>query len=256
MLAGALSLIILVALGLLVFRPTWTETPSTSPARKVELPAVLETPSGQMVLVPEGEFLAGADKQLVKMSAFYVDRTEVSNEAYGKFCAEIKKPLPAGLADAPPDFPVVNITIDDARQFARWAGKRLPTLKEWQKAARGTDGREYPWGNDAKAGVANVGSSALVPVDYFPTGESPYGALQMAGNVWEFVDELSSPSSQAIQHFRPLLKPSPSENESWYLIMGGSYKERLLPGLTYDPAFVPARFRSEDIGFRCVKDAG
>jgi hypothetical protein len=68
------------------------------------------------------------------------------------------------------------------------------------------------------------------------------------------VDELSTPSSSAIANFAKLLKPPPTGNESWYLIMGGSYYEPLLPGAAYDAAFVPARFRSPSIGFRCVKD--
>jgi serine/threonine protein kinase len=259
MLAGVVAVLVLSAvLGLFLY---WTSEPqprvdSGKPSQPAPPPAVLQTVSGEMVLVPEGEFLSGADKKLEKLRAFYIDRTEVSNETYGRFCKETNRPPPLGLGAAPPDFPVVNITIDDARQFARWAGKRLPTLNEWQKAARGGDGREYPWGDEANATLANVGGASAASVTAFPQGDSPWGVRQMIGNVWEFVDELSTPSPQAIQSFRDLLKPPPTKDEPWYRIMGGSYEEPLLPRATHDSAYIPARFRSTSIGFRCVKDLG
>jgi serine/threonine-protein kinase len=229
---------------------------ATEIPKPAALPAVLSAVSGDMVLVPEGKVLTGAGKEEEQLPAFYIDRTEVTNEAYGRFARETNWPLPAGFDIAPPDFPVVNITIDDARQFARWAGKRLPTLKEWQKAARGVDGREYPWGNATNAALANVGGTALVSVNAFAAGDSPWGARQMIGNVWELVDVMSTPSAAAVQAFRDLLVPPPTKDESWYLMMGGSFEEPLLPGATYDTAYVPARFRSPRIGFRCVKDPG
>jgi serine/threonine protein kinase len=224
------------------------ETKKPEPAR------VLQTTTGEMVLIPEGSFLSGADQQAQTLPAFYIDRTEVTNEAYARFCKETNKPLPAGFANDKPDLPVVDLTIDDARQFARWAGKRLPTSKEWQKAARGSDGREYPWGNEANAQLANVSGKSLVSVNAFPQSDSPWGARQMAGNAWEFIDELTNPSAQAIQAFQDQMKPAPTKEDPWYLMMGGSYEEPLLKGTTYDTASVPARFHSSRVGFRCVKD--
>ena len=76
----------------------------------------------------------------------------------------------------------------------------------------------------------------------------------MAGNAWEFIDELTNPSAQAIQAFQDQMKPAPTKEEPWYLMMGGSYEEPLLKGTTYDTASVPARFHSSRVGFRCVKD--
>ena len=85
-------------------------------------------------------------------------------------------------------YPVVNVLILDARAFAAWAGKRLPKGREWEKAARGKEGFLYPWGNELDTARANVGSGKLLPVSALPSGASPYGALNMSGNVWELVD--------------------------------------------------------------------
>ncbi|HSW49665.1 MAG TPA: bifunctional serine/threonine-protein kinase/formylglycine-generating enzyme family protein, partial [Bryobacteraceae bacterium] len=177
--AAAILAIVLLLVAWFALRPRGVvETP---PPAKAELSAILSTPAGTMVLV------AGS---------FYIDRTEVTNEAYAAFCAERGRPLPPGFPAERPDYPVVNITIVDAQEFARWAGKRLPAKNEWENAARGTDGRSYPWGNAKDASLANVADNAalsthaLMPADSFRQGASPYGVLQMAGNAWEFVDEL------------------------------------------------------------------
>ena len=149
-----------------------------------------------MILIPEGEFLSGASLARVTLPSYYIDRLEVTNELYGKFCAETHKEIPVGFAEAPKNFPVVNITIDEARQFARWAGKRLPTRLEWEKAARGTDARRYPWGNspaDRKRAQYAARFNDTAPVDGFPDGASPYGVQDLAGNAWEWVSSAYRP---------------------------------------------------------------
>ncbi len=160
-----------------------------------------------MALVPAGEFTMGsnlADDEKpghhVYLNAFYMDKYEVTVGQYAKF-------LEVTDMEEPPDWyimnqpqhqkrPVVNVDWEDAVMYCKWAGKRLPTEAEWEKAARGTDGRIYPWGNEAPTRLhANYGRKewnnhlSLVPVGSFEEGRSPYGIYDMAGNAWEWVSD-------------------------------------------------------------------
>ena len=159
----------------------------------------------QMVLVPAGKFTRGStlgdDEKPVRqiyVNAFYMDKFEVTVGQYARY-------LEATEMEEPPDWstmnqvqhlrrPVVNVSWEDAVNYCKWAGKRLPTEAEWEKAARGTDGRIYPWGNEAPTRLhANYGRKdwddhlALAPVGSFEAGKSPYGIYDMAGNAWEWV---------------------------------------------------------------------
>ncbi len=171
------------------------------------------TPRG-MVYVPGGTCLIGtndldADEDVrplrrVDVPSFYMDRTEVTNAEYKRFQPDYDFPHNEA------NLPVTNVTYDEAAAYARWAGKRLPTNDEWEKAARGTDGRRYPWGNVwnpafvatragggktptqrvsivKKPGQCAVGASRVRPVGSVPVGVSPYGCLDMSGNAWEWV---------------------------------------------------------------------
>jgi eukaryotic-like serine/threonine-protein kinase len=226
--------------------------PAAAP-KTVELAKTISTPTGDMVLVPAGEFRFGENKQVASLPAFYIDKTEVSNAAYNQFCQATKRPLPEDFPGNQPSYPVVNVTIGDAREFARWAGKRLPTALEWEKAARGTDGRTFPWGNEMANSRANTGTDKLEPVDSLPSGASPYGALQMIGNAWELVDTPRTAPS----NLRPFqsLKPPLQAGEAWYMVRGESAWEPLVDAAIWDATAVPERWRDVKVGFRCVKDA-
>ncbi|MGO9009077.1 MAG: bifunctional serine/threonine-protein kinase/formylglycine-generating enzyme family protein [Bryobacteraceae bacterium] len=249
--AGMATLLVAIGIGgYFVFKP------APAPASKVvELPKTISTPAGEMVLVPGGEFRFGQFKQAASLPAFYIDKTEVSNAAYAPFCQATNKPLPEGFSDNQPNYPVVNVTIRDAREFARWAGKRLPTAMEWEKAARGTDGRTFPWGNEMDTSRANTktdeGTPALRPVDSYPSGASPYGALQMVGNAWELVDTPRTPPTD--KEVLKVLKAQPGE--AWYMIRGQSAWVSLVDAAIWDSTAVPEGWKDATVGFRCAKDA-
>ncbi len=153
----------------------------------------------EMVLVPAGEFWMGSDdgdsntkpRHRVILDAFSIDRQEVTNALYQRFMSATGRPAPAAWNDSKYNAqqqPVVGVSWHDADAYCRWAGKRLPTEAEWEKAARGTDGRKYPWGDQWDASRANSDESRFGrpgEVGSHPTGASPYGAHDMAGNVRE-----------------------------------------------------------------------
>jgi serine/threonine protein kinase len=229
-------------------------TGATSPVDSTPDAKTLSTSTGEMILIPAGDFEFGKAKQHVSLPAFYIDKTEVSNRAYAEFCQATGHLVPDDFPEGQPDYPVVNVTIVDAHAFANWAGKRLPTAKEWEKAARGQDGRAFPWGNQADPARANLKAKQAQPVNAYPEGASPYGVLQMVGNVWELIEQLSPPSPEAIENFRIKLDPAPRKDEPWYQIRGESFEEPLAQAVIWDSTTVPARWKRPNIGFRCAKD--
>jgi formylglycine-generating enzyme required for sulfatase activity len=167
-----------------------------------------------MVVVPTGPFWRGANtkldpratsesfpgKVITLTRAFEIDRTEVSRASYRQWVDTGNGTMPhyppSYAPDPPSDLPVSFVSWDQARDYCAWKGKRLPTEAEWEKAARGTDGRTYPWGNRSPEELPEPAALAIflyatspVPVDSLPAGASPYGALHMAGNVWEWVSD-------------------------------------------------------------------
>src|SRR5262249_53320910 len=174
-----------------------------------------------------------------------------------QFCKETNRPLPAGFASDKPNFPVVNVSIIDAMAYAKWAGKRLPSAKEWEKAARGSEGFAYPWGNERDTSRANVGTEAMERADSRPRAAGPYGVLNLVGNVWELVDELKTPSEQAVKFFGTVMKPAPTSDDTWYTIRGLSFSkdDSPLEAAVWDATTVPSKWKDGNIGFRCVKDA-
>jgi serine/threonine-protein kinase len=220
---------------------------------------------GDMVLVDGGEGRVGQNRDIVSVDSFYIDKTEVTNRAYTLFCQETGH-LPAPGSDpAAADYPVVNVSFDDAQAFARWANKRLPTAIEWEKAARGSQGYQYPWGNDVRDNAANLGregqpAHTVAPADSLPEGASPYGALNMLGNVWEWVaTEASPPEGAEFQRYQKVFALSPPllRTEKYYQIRGGSYKLDTradeVATLLWNESVAPARANKRDIGFRCAR---
>jgi len=230
------------------------------------LPAELLLPSGRMVLVESGEALLGRNNVRKSVDAFYIDVSEVSNASYAKFCQETQHPLPPHFAADRPDLPVTNVSFDEAQAFAAWAGKRLPLAPEWEKAARSTDGRKFPWGNKTGPNLANLPSPGgapltIAPVISFRAGASPYGVLNLCGNVWEWVNTPEQPRAENLNALQQLLALSPplSTSDIYYQIRGGSFEYASytdLSELIADAAVFPARARARDVGFRCAKDAG
>ncbi len=172
----------------------------------------------KMVLIPEGEFIMGTNKidkenthvkigtvkplyldqhpeRKINLKAFYMDQYEVTNAEYGRFIEATEfNELPAHwengvIPNGLENHPVTNITWREALAYSLWAGKILPTEQQWEKAARGLDGRLYPWGNDYKKGIANIGLDSIrktAAVGSFPKDISPYNVYDLAGNVMEW----------------------------------------------------------------------
>jgi len=258
----AVPVLLLIALGIvgkIVLFPGTKPLPPTEVIQPAaaKLPKFLDTSTGRMILIPSGNFYLGADKQEISTLAYYIDETEVSNARYQEFCDATGHTLPAGFDDKHPDFPVVNVSFLDAREFAKWAEKRLPTPQEWEKAARGSEGRIFPWGDQPDPRRANVGSAGLLPVNSLPEGASPYGVLNMLGNVWEWVNDVKTPDDLAVRGFRKNTKlKNVTGDEPWFSIRGLSFeaeKSVMERGLT-DSATVPARAKLPGLGLRCVKD--
>jgi len=224
------------------------------PAPAASLPATVTTPAGDMALVPAGSFLSGERKEPLWLPAFYIDKTEVTNAAYAEFCRKGAHDLPPAFQAGRPDYPVVNVSMEDALAFAAWAGKRIPNGHEWEKAARGEQGRTFPWGDEAEPNRANLDLGQPASAKAFPKGASPYGALQMIGNVWELVNEARDPRPQDLDYFGPRMRMA--SDERWYSMRGGAYDSvQLTPLLVWDSKPIPARWKAPDMGFRCVKDA-
>jgi formylglycine-generating enzyme required for sulfatase activity/ribosomal protein L40E len=223
-------------------------------------PAAPRPPEG-MVLVEAGTYIIGRDdgdpysrpQYTVQLPAFFIDRTEVTNAEYKRFVEATNHKPPDNWKDGtyPPGedlFPVTGVSWQDAADYAKWAGKRLPTEVEWEAAARGRDGRIYPWGNDWIPDAANIGTNGIVEVGRFLKGASPAGTLDMIGNVWEWTaDEFKLyPGSSARM---PELEPG----VTYRVIRGGAYDGSRMHDATYR-GFIDSSKGYPKVGFRCVKD--
>ncbi len=235
------------------------ETPVGRPA---EPPKTLSpvAPAG-MVFIPAGTFMMGNNasedpsdtpEHQVTVQAFFLDRLEVTNEDYLQFVKATRHAPPqhwenGTFAQGEEKFPVVNVSWRDAQDYAAWAGKRLPTEAEWEYAARGTDQRLYPWGNQYDPQKLNARDGNLnrpVAVGSYPEGASPFGILDMAGNVAEWT----------VSTYEPYPGSTAKPRSGRKIVRGGSF------GTTHDFAMTATRAAESPqpyraIGFRCAKDA-
>lgn len=285
-LVGLMQLIIVVIVCSLVWfvvPSTWADHESSkqpplwTPIDEAERLGAMEVPGG-MVLVPAGSFLMGSDPRKdraagpqeqpqheVYLDTFRIDRFEVSNVEYLRFVLGTGADWPKFWRENPfPEkaalHPVINVSWHEADAFCRWAGKRLPTEAEWEKAARGGDGRIFPWGNESagwiKSNIAHPGSKRgfkyppLANINRYDKGASPYGVYQMAGNVSEWVSDWFDPEYYRHGHDKNPQGPTTGELK---VFRGGSWNE--------DPEVARSAGRNGGLpdresyltGFRCAK---
>ena len=267
---------------------------------------VLITPAGtptEMVFIPEGEFIRGMDIELlislytgappdpnepidisvipeseridnrlpgegpssiVFLDGYLIDRFEVTGEQFRGYMSSTGQATQAQLGEL--DIPVVNVTWFEARDYCEWAGKRLPTEAEWEKAARGTDGRKYPWGNTffvdalnwqdhtsiADNGVQD-GSPQLAPVGTYRRFHSPYGVEDVAGNALEWVWDLYAFGHDPDDNYNPT---GPAEQErDQHVVKGSSWANRAYEAHLSNRTLHTASRSLPILGFRCARDA-
>jgi len=245
-----------------------------------------DTDLSDMVFIPAGSFVMGNSSESalpdqrpahqVYLDAYYIDKYEVTNQEYEAFIMaggyqkrkfwldegwqfiqrnKIQNHLGLNkdLYNAP-DQPVIGVSWYEADAYCRWAGKRLPTEAEWEKAARGAEGFLYPWGNEMifeniAYNIAN--GKRTVPVGSFLNNASPYGVMDMAGNVWEWCADWYDETSYSKS---PSKNPKGPEKGSDRVLRGGSWvSTRMQLQSTYRYHHLPVH-RGFTTGFRCVKD--
>ena len=240
-------------------RATATATP-IPPTPPTPRPAV----EAAMLAIPAGEFTMGSDVEderpphTVFVDAFEMDKLEVTNQDFERFVAEtgyITDAEKAGdtswryYAKDKPQHPVVKVTWNDANAYCEWAGKRLPTEAEWEKAARGADERSYPWGNQwdaARANAKETGNRGTTAVGSFPAGASPYGLLDMAGNVSEWTTDWFKAYPGGDFY-------SPYFGEKYRVIRGGGWFSDQNLVRTTERSASAVELANDDVGFRCAR---
>jgi formylglycine-generating enzyme required for sulfatase activity len=263
---------------------TPTDTPVSTPT-----PTATSASTGpaEMLWIPAGDFQMGSNPDHVEQAAewcgcgkrtfedeqylhtvylegFYIDQYEVTNRQYQAFVdasgyvtdAEHKSEANTWRTvyqEGMDDHPVVWMSWNDARAYCDWAGKRLPTEAEWEKAARGTDARLWPWGDDWDADLLNSSQSgrrATTPVGSFQAGASPYGVLDMAGNVWEWVNDWYAAGYYQTGNDRNPTGPESGEDR---VLRGGGYNNGLHEVRTAHRHKGGQTGYAPDHGFRCAR---
>jgi formylglycine-generating enzyme required for sulfatase activity len=238
-------------------------------SKALEQPIPAETP---MVEIPAGEFAMGSDGRQalederpmhrVWVDSFSMDLHEVTTAQYAAFLTATNRlaPWQWNTVDLSQhrDRPVIGVDWSDADAYCQWKGKRLPTEAEWEKSAKGTDGRLYPWGNQVPTkDLANFAlgarfsySQVLMPVLSYEQGKSPYGLYQMAGNVGEWVQDWYAANYYETS---PDRNPQGSEQGQFKVLRGGSWSDLPKYLLTYGRFKLPPETRNSYTGFRCAR---
>lgn len=231
------------------------------------------TRPNEMILVPAGEFIRGTNGRLpdegpehtLNVKEFYIDKFEVTNLQYAESLKITKRKPPkhfvnGQVPEGKVDHPVVYVSWYDAKAYCEWAGKRLPTDVEWEKAARGTDGRTYPWGNDFNIEYVNspvrwvdlkvIGDTT--PVGAFEKGKSVYGLYDMSGNVWEWTSSEYAP-------YPGNNRKSELYGGNYRTLKGGSWWDCSfyqcgISAPVYNRSFFHPKTKNNSFGFRCAKD--
>ena len=226
-----------------------------------------DKPATSMAAVPAGEFIMGSNERwddeapehVSSTQAFYIDLNEVTNADYIKFVNTTQRTPPyhwpeGNISKGKENRPVVYVSWFDAHDYCSWAGKRLPTEQEWEKAARGEEGLIYPWGNEWSLDKSNnpyKHSTGTQPVGSYPKGRSPYGLYDISGNVWEWVDSYYLPHPG-----NPVTRAEYGKDKR--VLKGGSWFDCLSYGCglsapTFNRSFFTPEVKNNSFGFRCAK---
>jgi iron(II)-dependent oxidoreductase len=194
------------------------------------------------------------------LPAFYIDREEVTNRQYKRFVDATQRVPPeywrnGVYPDGKDDHPVTFVAWYDAHDYCAWVGRRLPTEEEWEKAARGTDGRLFPWGNEFDPEKANTPQSKIgdtTPVGRFPEGSSPYGLYDMGGNVWEWTE------SWAVAYPGNVRPTAHYYTGGYKVLRGGSWVDCSfyrcgISAFTFNRSYFRPETKNKGFGFRCAR---
>jgi formylglycine-generating enzyme required for sulfatase activity len=264
---GTLALVVIVSLASGIFwilNRKGDEKATTISVDKTGKPVAPEN----MVYIPGGTFLMGdkdgdeyeSPSHIVSVAPFFIDKYEVTCEQYQKFINETGHKTPKGWTDGKfPEgaakLPVTGVNWNDATAYALWAGKRLPTEQEWEFAARGTDGRIYPWGHSWEPNISNIAESGMdgvTEVGSFAKGVSPFGLFDTVGNAWEWTStEIHSyPNGKIPEDDLP-----EAERKKLKVIRGGCYlSNKHQATAIYRMAWAAEGAEYPQTGFRCAKD--
>lgn len=229
---------------------------------------ISEVDGMEMIFIPAGEFGMGSESDdpradedelplhTVYLDAFWIDKSEVTNAMYVK-CIGIDACTPPARSTfysqpAYADHPVLGVSWNQANVYCAWADRRLPSEAEWEKAARGTDERIYPWGNaDPTSDLVNFNQnmSETTPVGSYPHGASPYGALDMAGNVWEWTLDGYDIDYYLLSGLENPISESPINRR---VLRGGNWNSNA-DGIRATNRFWAFPGRNDTDGFRCAK---